>query len=669
MSDDQPHSGSRWEPTDNRPLAADAGADAGSPAGTAGSAAATASPTAAEATPFWRRRPRNLRLRNMRPKVAAGIAAVALVSSAGGFVVGSAVGGDSMTPAGFSDGDGDGDGDRGSGHRDRDGDFGRGAPDGDFAPPPMPGGPGAAPGDSTAPGAEDVEPPITGQGSDDGSDDGSTTAPTTAPTTPPRPPPESPAVTMSIDLHAGSRRPGPSNHPVSGLDHGRHARLDARVRGATYAVTGLGLVALVVPWATAGGASDLLAWGTGLTSLGRLAGLAGSFLLLVQVVLMARIPALENAFGRDRLTRIHRVVGFSSFTLVLAHVLLITWGYAAGAITALPRMLWDLIVTYPGMLLAAAGTVAVAMVSVTSVRAARRRLRYESWHLLHLYAYLGAGLALPHQLWTGQQFQDSPVLTAGWWTAWGLAAGATLWWRLVVPIARTLRHDLRVTSVVSETPGVVSVYLTGRHLDQLRIRAGQFAVWRFLGRRGWTRGNPYSVSAAPDGRSLRLTVRDLGDGSASLATLRPGSRVAFEGPYGRLSHRARSRPRVAFIGAGVGMTPLRALAEELAYDDGDAVLLHRHHGDPLFAAEIDVLARERGLEHIELVGRRRSDRSWLPEGADGWTDTAALRHLVPDLADRDVFVCGPDPWMDAVAAAAGEVGVPDRQLHLERFTW
>jgi ferredoxin-NADP reductase len=56
---------------------------------------------------------------------------------------------------------------------------------------------------------------------------------------------------------------------------------------------------------------------------------------------------------------------------------------------------WDLVTTYPGMLLAALGFGALVMVVVTSVRAARRRLRYESWHLLHLYAYLGVGLALP----------------------------------------------------------------------------------------------------------------------------------------------------------------------------------------------------------------------------------------------------------------------------------
>ena len=98
---------------------------------------------------------------------------------------------------------------------------------------------------------------------------------------------------------------------------------------------------------------------------------------------------------------------------------------------------------------------------------------------------------------------------------------------------------------------------------RLPARAGQFFVWRFLSGAGWTRGHPYSLSAAPDGRGLRISVKTLGDGSADLHRLRPGARVLLEGPFGRLSARARTRRKVALIGAGVGVTPLRALAEEV----------------------------------------------------------------------------------------------------------
>jgi len=450
---------------------------------------------------------------------------------------------------------------------------------------------------------------------------------------------------------------------------GGRARIDATVRTAAAATLWLSLLLVTYWWASGRGIQDLLGWATGLTSLGRLTGLIASVLLLAQVVLMARVPVLERAFGQDRLARQHRLVGFTSFNLMLAHIGLITWGYAAGDLAASPRTLWTLTLDYPGMLLAAAGTVCLVMVVVTSVRAARRRLRYESWHLLHLYAYLGVGLALPHQLWTGADFVGSTGRTIFWWTAWGLAAGAILGWRVMVPVARNLRHGIRVTSVVPEAPGVVSVYMTGRRLDRLRAEAGQFLSWRFLGRSGWTRANPYSLSAAPDGRSLRITVGEVGDGSRSLAMLRPGTRVLVEGPHGRLTERPRTRRRVALIGAGLGVAPLRALAEGLDLVPGEGVLLQRYTKHRLFGHEMDVLARERGIGVVWLPGHRRHPVSWLGDGIGTVSDLTALLHWVPDIASRDVYVCGPEHWTDLVLTTLEQAGLPPDQLHLETFSW
>jgi ferredoxin-NADP reductase len=309
------------------------------------------------------------------------------------------------------------------------------------------------------------------------------------------------------------------------------------------------------------------------------------------------------------------------------------------------------------------------MVVVTSVKAARTRLRYESWHLLHLYAYLGVGLALPHQLWTGQEFLTSTAATVFWWGMWALAAVAVLVWRVALPLWRSARHDVRVTSVVREDVDVVSVYMTGRRLDRLGAEAGQFLSWRFLTGPGWTRAHPYSLSAAPDGDSLRITVKELGDGSARLPVVRPGTRVLVEGPYGRLSARARTRRKVAFIGAGVGITPLRAMAEELDYAAGDAVLLYRFPDRPLFEREFAVLTRERGLRVLMLPGRRRSADSWLGDGVGPVDDATALRHWVPDLAERDVYVCGPEAWVEGVRRTALSAGLPPERFHVESFGW
>jgi len=432
------------------------------------------------------------------------------------------------------------------------------------------------------------------------------------------------------------------------------------------------MLVVVALWVFGGGVQGLAAVGTGLTSLGRLTGLVASDLLLIQVLLMARIPLVERTYGQDELARRHRLVGFWSFNLMVVHIVAISLGYAATS----PKGLWgtvvDLVVNYPGMLLAVAGTGALVMVTVTSIRAARARLRYESWHLLHLYAYLGVGLALPHQLWTGKDFLTSPVATVYWWALWAVAAGSVFFWRVGQPLWRSARHRLVVEEVRPENDTVTTVVMRGRNLHRLPARAGQFLQWRFLDGPGFTRAHPYSLSAAPDGRTLRITAAHLGDGSAGLASLRPGTRVAFEGPYGRLHEGVRTRRKVLLMASGIGITPMRALFESLDQRPGDVTLVYRvsSDADQIFVDELSALAGSRRARFFVVTGPRATDRdSWLPQHAAHLGDVEALRQLVPDVANHDVFICGSPGWMDAAEQAVAGAGVPGEHIHIERFTY
>jgi predicted ferric reductase len=462
-------------------------------------------------------------------------------------------------------------------------------------------------------------------------------------------------------------KPAASWAPPLPLD--RDATVDRRVRLGSAVTLWVGLLLITYWWVADGGVTDLAHWDSGLTSLGRVAGLWAANLLLVQVLLMSRLPPLEHAYGRDRLARMHRLIGFLSFSLMITHIVLIIGGYAAGQWSAVLSTIWQLITGYGGMLLAVAGTVCLIMVVVTSVKAARRRLRYESWHLLHLYGYLGVGLALPHQLWTGQDFLLSPAATLYWWTLWAAAAAAIVVWRFGLPLWRSARYGLRVAGVARESSDVVSVYLTGRRLERLPLRAGQFMNVRFLSRPGWTRANPFSLSVAPNGHTLRITVKVLGGGSARLAYLRPGTRVLFEGPYGRLSSRTRTQRRMVLAGAGVGITPLRALAEGLHYAPGEAIMLQRFTAEPLFTRELQALAAERGLQVVHLPGPRRTASSVLGPAAQGLPELIALRRWVPDIADRDVFICGPSAWTYGFERLVLAAGVPADRIHTESFGW
>ncbi|OLT35992.1 oxidoreductase [Rhodococcus sp. CUA-806] len=424
-------------------------------------------------------------------------------------------------------------------------------------------------------------------------------------------------------------------------------------------------------WIGNGGIQDLFR-GTGdlLDSAGRITGLVASALLLVQVFLMARVPWIERAWGQHELTRLHRVVGFTSFTLMLGHIGLIMLGYAAADPAALWDTAVDLTANYPGMLLAIAGTAALVMVVITSARAARHRLRYESWHLIHLYGYLGAALALPHQLWTGQDFLYSPLATVFWWSLYILCASSVLLWRIGLPLWRTYRANIRVADVRHESADVVTVTVRGPGVKHLHARGGQFFQWRFFDGHGWTRAQPYSLSAEPTDTELRFTAAIVGDGTARLRSLEPGTRVAIEGPYGRLHSGTRTRPRTLLVGAGIGITPMRALLESLPHSPGDVMVIHRvaSASDAVLASEIQRLADSRGAEYRLVDGHRIRERnSWLPDKARQWDDTRALLHTCPDVAERDVFVCGPTPWADALRRAALRAGTPADRIHTESF--
>lgn len=450
----------------------------------------------------------------------------------------------------------------------------------------------------------------------------------------------------------------------------RARRRDAWNLGAVVVVWSTSLFVAAL-WVVGGGVDAVLGGGgDALNAIGRLAGLASSNLLLLQVLLMARVPLFEQGFGRDGMTRMHRLTGFWSLALLLAHIVLQTLGYAAAAGVNPVGQLVEFVVDYPGMLLAAAATALLVLVAVTSMRRARRRLRYESWHLLHLYGYLGAGLALPHQLWVGADFTASALATGYWWGLWILTALAVIVYRVIVPLVRSRRHALRVAEVAPDGADGVTVRMRGHGLDRLDARPGQFFVWRFLDGPGWTRGHPLSLSSAPSATELRVSARFAGDGTARLAALRPGTPVLIEGPYGRMTGDGRRGRRLLMIGAGAGVAPLVSLLEGEQYLPGEATIITRDT-TPEVALRSDALAalvRDRSVQHIALPGpRARSGAPWLPESHAQWDGAQALRHLAPDVQDHDVYVCGPPAWMHAVLRDLRRAGFPASRIHRESF--
>ena len=394
-----------------------------------------------------------------------------------------------------------------------------------------------------------------------------------------------------------------------------------------------------------------------------LAGLISAYLALVQVVLLARLPILERLAGFDRLTHWHRWNGHLCIDLVIVHVILQIQGYSMPTHRSFTGEFWQLVGrgAFPGMITATAGTVLLIAVAWSSFTIARRHLPYELWFVVHLTAYGGIALAWFHEIPTGGDLNPTFHPNAAWyWRGLFIATLVAIAYRILAPFASAFRYQLRVAEVIPESSEVTSLRITGRNLDRLKARPGQFFIWRFLTRGHWWTAHPFSLSAAPDGRSFRITAKAAGDHTSRMGRIRVGTRVVAEGPFGDFTELARRRAKVLLVAGGIGITPVRALLERM---EGDVVAIYRviNQDDVVFADELAELEQRRGVKVRYVVGDHAT-----PEGRN-LLSPEHLRELVPDLAERDVYLCGPPAMVEVTEQRLRDAGVPRRRLHIERF--
>ena len=390
-------------------------------------------------------------------------------------------------------------------------------------------------------------------------------------------------------------------------------------------------------------------------------GLLAGYAVTVLVLLMSRAPLLEHNIGADRMSRWHAAIGKLTIMLIVVHAIAATLGWAQAQMLSIVAST-DQVLRMPGLIAATVSTFVFLVIGASSARAARRRMPYETWHAIHTLTYLAIALAFAHEL-AGPDLAGHPAIQICWSLLYTLSFALLVRYRLLTPVLQAVRHRLRVEAVVFEDRRVVTLVIRGRHLDELKAVSGQFFRWRFLAGRSWLAAHPFSLSAPPTNGELRVTVKGVGSGTRALKSIRPGTMVLAEGPYGAMTELRRTRDDVLLIAGGVGITPMRSLFETLDSADGRVTLLYRvpEASDILFRPELESIAVSRRLELIYWVGR---------SSAPGNAMTAAnLLHRVPDAASRDVYICAGPALTSAARAALRDLGLPRRNLHTEEFAF
>jgi len=151
---------------------------------------------------------------------------------------------------------------------------------------------------------------------------------------------------------------------------------------------------------------------------------------------------------------------------------------------------------------------------------------------------------------------------------------------------------------------------------------------------------------------VRFTIKGSGDFTNVLPdVVKPGTKVLLDGPLGIFTKRAGQRDKYLLIAGGIGITPIRSLAEQLSNAGKDTELFYS-------ASTEDQLVLSNELKQMNLSLRLQTGRVTLD----------LIKQAVPDFLEREIFICGPGPMIVALRDAFVSAGVPIKHIHYELFS-
>lgn len=411
--------------------------------------------------------------------------------------------------------------------------------------------------------------------------------------------------------------------------------------------------------------------GESLSSTNRLLAVFGTALLMVHLALVARIPWIERILGLDKMTAAHKKLGKPLVGVLLAHMITSLAAFAVVSRISIWQAVTDLNLHYLSVGIATLGLLLMLLVTISSIRAARKVLSYEAWFLIHLTAYIAVAIAIPHQYELGTDLLAQPPVASFFTLLYAFVFGNMLVFKLVTPLAMSYRSKLKIAKIQKLDERTIYVEISGKNLGSFDFQAGQFFMLRILTGKQWWRPHPFSLSHF-DNQSLGFTIGIRGDDTSWLTQNQVGTGVILEGPFGVFTELKRSKPDVVLMGSGIGITPILSLANTVAAQPGDVSILYRVSdlaSAPLLS-ELEAVAAERGHAlYVEAGPRGQGGVFSANSDSPNANDASLMLNKFPKLHSSDIYICGPKPWTDKVLDTLDQLGVAKTQIHLEEFAW
>jgi predicted ferric reductase len=417
---------------------------------------------------------------------------------------------------------------------------------------------------------------------------------------------------------------------------------------------------------------------TSLTSISVLLALLGITAFACNLILGARLKVVEALFGGlDRMYFVHRTNGRVAYLLLLGHAILMLSARATISLSSA----FDLLTPSAGTTVLL-GVIALTVMTVLIIMTLYVRLNHEIFVYVQRTFGLVFILGALHAFRTPGIKALSPLLTYYFLL---LAVAALSAWiyrsllgevfikRLDYRVQAVNRLDQSVTEIVMAPEDESLTFIPGQFVflefqsDEMRRvfhpvtvePEGQSAIISFRSGAVSKQAHPFSITSGSGERTLRVSIKSLGDFTRAIRHLEPGAFVRVEGPYGKFCASLLTNRKQVWVAGGIGVTPFLSMARSL--DDPEL--------------EVDFFyGMERGdegyfLDELYEIADRHPRLKVIPIKRDklGFITADDIEAVARPISNKEILICGPPPMIDGLNSQFLGKGLSPRQIHFEKF--
>jgi len=396
--------------------------------------------------------------------------------------------------------------------------------------------------------------------------------------------------------------------------------------------------------------------------------------LSAQLIISARPKLIESVFGLDRIYRFHSLMPVIAIITSFVHKLLKGETFEESFKTQLGDA--ALIIFIIASVLGLVFLIDTLVQKIKPLMYARNLAKkayigkYNIQKILHNVMVIAVILVFIHVMLSYSA--KNTLVKAVYIAYFGIAIGFYLYNKVIMRYF--LSHKFIVESVTMDSASMRTITMTPVNKKIFQYLPGQFGFIRIQGEGISGEEHPFSLTSEPTNKeTISMTIKNLGDWTADIQRIKPGSRAFVTAPYGRFSPLLYPKDKaVVMIAGGVGITPMLSILRYFNKNDKErkVMLFWGINGMNEMIVPDEFMAFQQSMKNFTLVPVVARQEDY--DGEKGFITPELLERLIGNyigsMQDAQYYICGPAIMQSKVIKGLRSKGISKKHIHFESFS-